>query len=312
MAVYRLGPIDLSTKPLGQAFSLASGEFTAPCWILLYNESPYLLNIDLPDGNGEQLNPFLADWFYVAGNNVQVTPIAFLNLANPPSTQLLPRVYTNSPPKGSYPLDLSRSTVIGGNSLAVNQLINDGAIAGATLIEASVSGVQHRLDTVDGDITLKKDTTAANQPMLILVDLKAGGKGWTEYLMSDGSLLWQETTGGVFNMQLYPDGHFVAHNWSTTAAGGATFNGNLTAPKMVASPTGFQGASGGTISAFSLFSGVGDVTVAHGLGTTPTLILAMQNVAGSQTMGVNTVGATNCTIKTGAGLAWWAIAMKIV
>lgn len=61
---------------------------------------------------------------------------------------------------------------------------------------------------------------------------------------------------------------------------------------------------------FSFFSGAGSVTVAHGFGATPVIVIPVQNVAGSETMGYNTLGSVNVTVQTGAGAAWSGLAMS--
>jgi hypothetical protein len=68
----------------------------------------------------------------------------------------------------------------------------------------------------------------------------------------------------------------------------------------------------GSISRVSKFTGTGSGTFNHGLGTTPDIILCNPCSAGSssQTIGFAGLTSSQCTVTTGAGLAWQALAIK--
>lgn len=92
--------------------------------------------------------------------------------------------------------------------------------------------------------------------------------------------------------------------WFDNAGGGvASISG-------IGTPSEWKFGNGNGLAGVGLFSGTGNVTAAHGFGgSIPVMVLAMQSVAGSQTMGYNTLGSVNVTIATGAGAAWKAIAL---
>lgn len=283
MAVYRLPSIDLSTKTLGVAFQVASELFSAPCWVLLYNESPFLLNLDMPDGAGEQLNPFLADWFYVGGNAFNVTPVAFLNLANPPSTQLLIRVYTTVPPaERSYPLDLSRATIISGSvTSTLTQIINSG-------------------EGVPSDII--KDTPAGFTNPSVHLDN-------TPYLQLNGHV------GGTFFpfMRISDDAGTLKSEWRFDASGRLVLVDLATGLETIRLHPSSNGITisglGGRVLCWSRFTGTGTGTFNHGLGTTPNVVLPMEHAAASQTMGWDSETSTQVHITAGGGAAWVAMAL---
>jgi hypothetical protein len=65
------------------------------------------------------------------------------------------------------------------------------------------------------------------------------------------------------------------------------------------------------MSRISQFSGTGNGTVNHGLGATPSFAIAGCTLNGStQTMCCTTGSSTQCTITTGSGLAWSAMALR--
>jgi hypothetical protein len=71
-----------------------------------------------------------------------------------------------------------------------------------------------------------------------------------------------------------------------------------------------------SIAAISKFNGTGSGNFSHGLqqfgaAVTPDIIIPVQSVAGSQTMGYNTLNSTTVNIVTGAGNAWVALAIKL-
>lgn len=68
---------------------------------------------------------------------------------------------------------------------------------------------------------------------------------------------------------------------------------------------------GSRMVAWSFFSGTGSGTFSHGLGTTPTVVLAMQNTVGSQTMGWDSANSTTVHITAGNGAAWTALALDM-
>lgn len=61
------------------------------------------------------------------------------------------------------------------------------------------------------------------------------------------------------------------------------------------------------ISRLSTFAGTATGTYNHGLGATPTIVLPMQDVVGSQTMGYDTLTVTQVHITSGAGNSFNAL-----
>lgn len=62
------------------------------------------------------------------------------------------------------------------------------------------------------------------------------------------------------------------------------------------------------IKACNRFSGTGSGTFSHGLGVTPTVVLLMQNTAGSQTLGWDTPSSTTVHITAAGGGSWTGFA----
>lgn len=94
----------------------------------------------------------------------------------------------------------------------------------------------------------------------------------------------------------------VTTNGTITGTLGVT--GLLTASAGVALTTG-------KVTRQSLFTGTGPTSSqAHGLGTTPDIVIVMPNSSSVQSWAVNSIGATTCNIVVPAAIAWTAIALK--
>lgn len=133
-----------------------------------------------------------------------------------------------------------------------------------------------------------------------------GFAGALSYIDSSGDLV----TANVILLpgaNIFPQTSGAARNWTIYGWDGASLQPAI----MVNSNGSIQGHVGGSWSGISFFSGTGSGPFAHGLGVIPRMVVPVQDVAGTQTMGfvASTMTNTTVTINTGAGNHWSAIAL---
>lgn len=386
-----LDTIDLSLLGIGQEGKIDISQVKtayinpgeqSPAHIRIYNDSGSTLRIRSDTGTIQDYVPAGAWLTYPIDHSVQAINFTVIGMIpNAPIQLLMPTYFAPGEEVPATP-QLGNSPVGIGNTVPINasgtSVIDDGDVADTEFIEASVGGVKHRSDTNSGDIMLLKDTTSGNQPMIILRDLKAAGKSYSIYLMTDGSLLFQETVGGAFVFQIHPDGSLGLANFNAALDGGGSLiinnltsvgtssldNGAITtdgAGHITSTATAGAGANslwkiapsddaslrmswratgselvlhedtlntrcasffmglgglklsglGNRVAAWSFFTGNATGTYSHGLGVIPTVILAMQNVVGSQTMGWDSATSSTVHITSFSGASFSALALSM-
>lgn len=112
------------------------------------------------------------------------------------------------------------------------------------------------------------------------VDVAGGGKTWAAFMAAAGTLYFKNTTDNKVPLTL--------------------------------TSTGVSFLTGGKLAGISYFGAGGSGTVNHGLGATPLWIGITQNVAGSSTIGINTVTGTQVTVNIGGNqaISFWGAAFS--
>lgn len=140
-------------------------------WIILYNVSPYDLEINFSNVNVGVLISGTANKYRLCGESrLNIRPIQKLNVAASPTSTLLGE-YSTTEPSGFYPVSLVRQTAISSTgALSVtttSALVSTDQAAGTKILDVAASGdAQHRL-IIDntGAIYFSPDGIAA--PILI-------------------------------------------------------------------------------------------------------------------------------------------------
>lgn len=218
--------------------------------VLLYNESPYNIDLDFFNGSASILHAWEARYWTLDGETKQVgwTIDSSLNVTNPPISLVMGEIYDPQEKlEGSYPMALIRQASVGnpgGIQTTTNTsvgIVNDNNPSGSQMIESTLSGqsASSVLMTNDGALTIKEliggllvqiVKTAASDPVVAL--------GAASHLV--------EVLGN-----LQADGTLAVTGASTftglaTFNGGATVNGTLTA--SVSTAQGIQAAAASSAS----------------------------------------------------------------
>lgn len=138
-------PGDTTKYPNGNGL-INVGAADEGCKMLLYNESPYNIDIDFLNGNISTLHAWEARYWTLDGDTKQVewainTTLAF---SAPPISQVMGELYrADEKIEGTYPFGLVRQTGVGNvvsTNMGTNQVVNDGNPVVSTVIEATQSG----------------------------------------------------------------------------------------------------------------------------------------------------------------------------
>lgn len=130
--------------------------------LLLYNESPFNLDIDFLNGSQSILHAWEARYWTLDGDTKQVewSIDTALNVSGPPISLVMGELYDASEKlEGTYPLALIRQTNVGNQggiaTTSSTGITNDGNNAGTSIIEATVSGQTQSSVSLTNDALLK-------------------------------------------------------------------------------------------------------------------------------------------------------------
>lgn len=304
-------PITVSGDP----FTTTISAYPDTASIVIYNESPFFLQITLVGSGVYGVAAYTADCFQVNNGfsgTISVTPIEYIttNAGTPPAsvmfvqaygaTETLTRLMRNTVGTG-YPISLNRLQNIGNNlpvGTTANAIVNDGNVAGTSIVEATVQGDSASAVSLTNDGVFKLGTAAHHGSISFdNGDITTDGAGNVSFNNGVGTLTWLSSTG-----------NFLGSISESNSTGALTLNSSGSAFRFA--------AFGGITSRFAAFnfgqaSGINGVVVTHGLGGTPSAVLILPIIAqpGSATVGVGNVGATTFTATCGAGTGfyWFAI-----
>lgn len=334
------------------------GAANVNCKMLLYNESPYNIDLNFDNGNTSTLHAWEARYWTLDADTRQVgwkinTALA---VTGPPISLVMGELYNEyEKVEGSYPMALIRQASVGGtvttsagatlsnsgnssgsNVVSVSStaapgntwtLTNDGlfhllvTIAGALVNAINTQEVDpilqlgaaaHMVEvlgnlTVDGTATVTGQLTAtANANSIIAMANKLAGGAAN----IPSGLLSQTNIADIIDASSGTDTYYKArsgagHLQQDVNGDILTWDGNGIHVKR-----GAVNLVNGTVRRMTggHVSSISGVTVTHGLGVTPIVVLVCVDIvqAGSGTIGAGNIGATTfqCTGGAGAGL-WW-------
>jgi hypothetical protein len=259
--------------------------------IVVYNESN--VNLQLSWGSFTTYCPAWTAMLYcISHNNANITwsSVATLNSASPPVSLVIVEAYEDSEAiVGTYPAALVRQTNVGNpvsvNGGSVTAVTNDGNAAGTQFVEATVG-----TDSQPG-------VTLTNDGVLVL----GNGLG---------------RTGKIFLSDVSGNATLVVEGSGNFANGGLLINGTtgqIQAAGGIVLTGGVLQLLTGSISRISKFSGgsvQGKVTVNHGLGVVPDLVLVTFNL--SSTPVAATIGPNYATLTSTTVDIWASVAANFV
>lgn len=297
---------------------ISVGAADANCKLLLYNESNYNLALDFQNGSSSILHAWEARYWTLDGDTPQVnwSIESILNLTNPPISSIKGELYgKNEKVEGSYPIALIRQASVGnpgGLQTSVNNavgIVNDNNPVGSQMIEATLQGQTNsswkfnndatgQLSVLIGGILVQILKTANVDPVVTL--------GALSHMVE---VLGDFKVDGTANLGLTKVfGALQAMSTASLDNGGIFTNGSgLLTVSRLGLPVGF-------ITRISTFSGTGGTTANHGLGVTPTIVLASYAGSFGTTPTPIYYGgetATTVNIFASAGFFWRAIALAL-
>lgn len=201
-----------------------------------------------------------------------------------------------------------------------NQIINDGNVLGSSLVESTPSG------NVQSFVVIKNDGTVqiwciSNGVVTEMLNIVPGGPSVPATVHFPNGIIVDAGAANITgNSQV--TGQLQVSNGLGVTGGGfqATGNSQITGQFIVTDVSNFQklltaslgvAFTTGQITRVSHFSGTGPVTgAAHGLGTTPDVVIVQPNSSAVQSWAVNSGNASTINVVIGAGIAWAAVAIK--
>lgn len=256
------------------------------CKILLYNESPYNIQLDFLNGSTDTLHAWEGAWWGIDADTKQIGWMLdpnSLNVASAPVSAVFLTLYLPGEPiNGQYPVSLVRQASVGNSggiktTGTVNSLVNTGnAVNTTNIIEISPVGDAGATTTLDnmGNFT-NGDATHAGTVSLDAGRITTDGAGLLTAgkLSSDSGKVTTNGAGLLTVTKLSSDtalvatdgvGNLTTKSLTTTAAitattnvGAATFSSTAAATLASAVITG--NATANTMQVSGQFTGSSDV-----------------------------------------------------
>ena len=326
------GPYDLSN---GNPVTARVNGYPDTACMVIFNESPYFINVQLDASNSVSLPAYTADIVPVSSGfsgNMSITPLTYLTAqGQAPATSVFISTYGGNDPltrllfsgmPTGYPIALARLSNIG-NSLNVStsatSLVNDNNPLATQIIESTPSGAPGSTIVVtnSGDVTIKGDVAGVLTTLLQIisasstVNISATGKQTNvngnltvaqNFLVTNGKV-GMSGAGDFIDASSGTDAYFKCPGTNATVH----LRDNSGTEYCTFTPAGVNPQNGinftvGRIKEINSGSNVSG-TINHGLSGVPTAVLVTCNTSlSSATVGASNYTSTQFRLDVGGGL----------
>ncbi len=273
--------------------------------MVVYNESSVSLTFIFQNGYTAYVPAWTALLFCgpFGSTNVTWEQQAVMISGSAPLSQVVVEVYSSGEPvPGTFPAALVRQSNIG-NSINVatsaTSVVNDNNIATTPVIETIVLG--------DGSSCVKLSNSGV---------FSIGNATHPGSVSFDNATIISDGAGAVSLKKLTASDFIIASLIASPVANdfiqfgvGGTFPMEIDPPGTLKFTNGgfITWKTGDTISGTHSFAGSATGTYTHGAGGTPFIVLPVDTSGGAQTMGADTITATQVHITSSSGHAFKAL-----
>lgn len=299
-----------------------TGTFTVPQAqgkMVVWNESNISQQFSFQNGH----TAYVAAWTGVlfcgpwGGSTVTWSHQAILSSSSPPISQVVVEVYAvGEPVPGTFPMALTRQANIGNQVNTVGgsatNVQNDNNAAGTSVVEATVLGDASSAVSLTNQGHLALGTNANNGTLAITglhgnVSVDANGALTVDFHINCNLVIAEASNDFAVHVG-------AGQRTVDTINGVDTFSVSSSGPNLLAGTLSLLHGSVSRISKFTGMSANGKVTVNHGLGATPDIVLVNFDLSSqpvAATIGASTASYTSTQVDIWATAAANFIALAI-